>query len=144
MCVASKPTWARRRAAELGPPPAVRLMFFVVLFLFAALASTAAAQQRTLTLEEAIALAQNQGAAAKAAVSARDAERWRDRAFSARRLPQLSLEGTVPDINRGISPVFRDDGTTAFVTQREMQSELNLTLSQQVTPTGGTPGRCRG
>jgi outer membrane protein TolC len=97
----------------------------------------AAAAQQTLTLQEAIALAQGQGLAAQAAASARDAERWRDRAFSARRLPQLSLEGIVPSINRGITPVFRPDGTTAFVSQREMQSSLNLTLSQQVTPTGG-------
>ena len=101
-----------------------------------ALASPTAAQQ-TLTLDQAIALAQQQGLAAKAAASARDAERWRDRAFGARRLPQLALEGEVPSFNRGIAPVFRPDGTTAFVTQREMQSSLNLTLSQQVTPTGG-------
>jgi outer membrane protein len=100
------------------------------------LASSSEAQQ-TLTLEEAIALARKQGLAAQAAERARDAERWRDRAFSARRLPQLALEGVVPSINRGISPVFRPDGTTAFVTQREMQSSLNLTLSQQVTATGG-------
>lgn len=93
--------------------------------------------QQTLTLEQAIALAQKQGLAAHAAERARDAERWRDRAFGARRLPQLALEGIVPSINRGISPVFRPDGTTAFVTQREMQSSLNLTLSQQVTATGG-------
>jgi outer membrane protein len=100
------------------------------------LASSAAAQQ-TLTLQEAIALAQQQGLAARAAMRARDAERWRDRAFSARRLPQLSLEGVVPSINRGITPVFRPDGTTTFVTQREMQSSLNLTLSQAVPATGG-------
>lgn len=104
--------------------------------LVVALASPTAAQQ-TLTLDQAIALAQQQGLAAKAAASTRDAERWRDRAFGARRLPQLALEGVVPSINRGIAPVFRPDGTTAFVTQREMQSSLNLTLSQQVTPTGG-------
>jgi outer membrane protein TolC len=101
------------------------------------LATSAAAQERTLTLQEAIALAQQQGAAAQAAVSARDAERWRGRAFSASRLPQLSLEGIVPNINRGISPVFRPDGTTAFVTQRETESSLNLTLSQAVPATGG-------
>jgi outer membrane protein len=99
-------------------------------------ASSAAAQQ-TLTLQDAIALAQQQGLAAKAAASARESERWRERAFNARRLPQLALEGVVPSINRGITPVFRPDGTTAFVTQREMQSSVNLTLSQQVTATGG-------
>ncbi|MGQ0713115.1 MAG: TolC family protein [Gemmatimonadaceae bacterium] len=109
---------------------------FIALVSLALLASPAAAQQ-SLTLEEAIALALRQGLAAKAAASARDAERWRDRAFPPRRLPQLSLEGVVPAINRGITPVFRPDGTTAFVTQRETQSSLNLTLSQQVTPTGG-------
>jgi outer membrane protein len=95
------------------------------------------AAQQTLTLEEAIALAQRQGFAARAAASARDAEVWRDRAFTARRLPQLALEGVLPEYNRAITPVFRPDGTTAFVTQREMQSSLNLTLSQVVPATGG-------
>ncbi|HEU5186418.1 MAG TPA: TolC family protein [Gemmatimonadaceae bacterium] len=111
----------------------------VVATLVAVLMASAprAAAQQTLTLQDAIALAQRQGLAAQAASSARDAERWRNRAFNARRLPQLSLEGTVPSINRGISPVFRPDGTTAFVTQREMESSVALTLSQAVPATGG-------
>jgi outer membrane protein TolC len=104
--------------------------------LWVLLAAPAAAQQ-TLTLHDAVALAQRQGFAASAAASARDAEIWRNRAFTARRLPQLSLEGLLPDYNRRITPVFRPDGTTAFVTQREMQSSLNLTLSQVVPATGG-------
>ena len=113
-----------------------RPLALAVIALTATLGQSAAAQQ-TLTLQDAIALAQRQGLAAQAASSARDSERWRDRALTARRLPQLSLEGVVPSINRGITPVFRPDGTTAFVTQREMQSSVNLRLSQQVTATGG-------
>jgi outer membrane protein len=109
----------------------------VVSIVVALLLASSVEAQQTLTLDQAIALAQKQGLAAQAAERARDAERWRDRAFSARRLPQLALEGVVPSINRGITPVFRPDGTTAFVTQREMQSSVNLTLSQQVTATGG-------
>jgi outer membrane protein len=108
----------------------------LALALLLLLAPRVAAQQ-TLTLEDAIALAQRQGFAARAAASARDAEIWRDRAFTARRLPQLSLEGVLPELNRGITPVFRPDGTTAFVTQREVQSSVNLTLSQVVPATGG-------
>ena len=96
-----------------------------------------AAAQQTLTLADAIALAQRQGFAAAQAASERDAEMWRDRAFNAGRLPQLSLEGRLPEYNRAITPVFRPDGTTAFVTQREMQSSVNLTLSQLVSATGG-------
>ena len=95
------------------------------------------AAQQTLTLADAIALAQRQGFAAAAAASERDAEMWRDRAFNAGRLPQLSLEGFLPAYNRAITTVFRPDGTTAFVTQREMQSSVNLTLSQLVSATGG-------
>jgi outer membrane protein TolC len=102
-----------------------------------ALGSELLAQERQLTLQEAIALAQQNGEAARAAASARDAEIWRDRAFGASRLPQLSLEGVVPSYNHTITPVFRPDGTTAFVSQREMQSSVNLVLSQQVTATGG-------
>ncbi len=111
--------------------------YTVLALLLLLVAGTPVAAQQTLTLQEAIALAQRQGFAARAAASARDAERWRDRAFTARRLPQLSLEGVVPSINRVIAPVFRPDGTTGFVSQRETQSSLNLTLSQPVPLTGG-------
>src|SRR5213079_2320361 len=50
--------------------------------------------QQPLTLQEAVALAQERGLDAQAARAARDAGRYRYQAFRARLLPQLSLGGS--------------------------------------------------
>lgn len=93
--------------------------------------------QRQLTLQQAIDLAQRRGLAAQAAINTRDAARSRERGFNARRLPQLSLTGNVPAYNRSIIPVLQPDGTTLFRPQQETNSNLNLTVGQQIPLTGG-------
>jgi outer membrane protein TolC len=92
---------------------------------------------RPLTLAEAIELAQRQGLRARAAVGTRDAARQRDRAFTARRLPQLSLGGNLPIYTRAISPVVQPDGSTLFRPQQQTDASLNLTMSQRLPLTGG-------
>ncbi|HEY9450005.1 MAG TPA: TolC family protein, partial [Gemmatimonadaceae bacterium] len=90
-----------------------------------------------LTLRDAITIARERGLAGEAARSARAAARWRNRAFGARRLPQLSLDGRLPDYNRAIIPVIQPGGETQFRTQSQTLSALNLRLSQVVPLTGG-------
>lgn len=110
-----------------------------VLLLFALGAPFAPlAAQDPLTLREAISIAQQRGLAGEAARSARAAARWRDRAFDARRLPQLSLTGQLPAYNRAIIPVVQPGGETEFRTQSQTLSSLNLRLSQVVPLTGGS------
>jgi outer membrane protein TolC len=91
-----------------------------------------------LTLVDAIATAQRQGMSARAAEQARDASRWRARSFSARRLPQIGLAGSMPSYNRAIGQVVQPDGTTQFRAQTEMQSEFRLQLTQPIPWTGGS------
>jgi outer membrane protein TolC len=93
--------------------------------------------QQALTLQQAIDLAQRQGLQARAAISTRDAARARDRGFNARLLPQLSLTGNVPSYNRSIIQVLQPDGTTEFKPQQELNSSLNMTMTQQLPVTGG-------
>lgn len=92
--------------------------------------------QQALTLQQVIDMAQRSGLAARAAVSTREAARMRERAFNARRLPQFSLTGNVPSYNRSIIPVLQPDGTTLFRPQQETNSNLNLTVGQQIPLTG--------
>jgi outer membrane protein len=96
-----------------------------------------ASAQQTLTLQQAIDLALRNGMAARAAASTREAARLRDRAFGARRLPQISLSGNVPAYNRSIIPVLQPDGTTLFRPQQETNSSLNMIVRQQLPLTGG-------
>lgn len=101
-----------------------------------AAASAQAAQ--TLTLQDAIRMAQQQGPSAQIARSTRDAAKWRDDAFNARLLPQLFLTGNAANLNHGINPITLPDGSTQFVGQSQNQSSLSLGFSQQIPLTGGT------
>ena len=91
-----------------------------------------------MTLQQVIALAQKQGLQARAVLDTRDAARWRDRAFNARLMPQLSLNGTLPDYERAIVPVIQEDASTLFRARQQTTSELNMVVSQSLPLTGGS------
>jgi outer membrane protein TolC len=91
-----------------------------------------------LTLQDAIARAQQQGPSAQIARSVRDAARWRDDAFNARLLPQLFLSGNVADLDHGINPITLPDGSTQFIGQSQNVSSLSLGFRQAIPLTGGT------
>jgi outer membrane protein TolC len=101
-----------------------------------AMAQAASPQARTISLEEAVQLAEKQGLLAEAARSTRDAARWRDRSFDARLLPQLRLSGNAADLNRGINPITLPTGETQFIRQAQNQSTLGLSLAQVIPWTG--------
>ena len=103
-----------------------------------AAAGAQAAAPRTLTLQDAIAMAQQQGPLAQVARSTRDVARWRDRAFNARLLPQLFLRGDAANLNHGINPITLPDGSTQFIGQSQNQSTLTMGFSQEIPLTGGT------
>ena len=92
---------------------------------------------RTLTLQEAIALALVNGSSAEVARSVRDAAQQRDRAFNARLLPQLFVSGNAANYNRGINPITLPDGSTQYVGQSQNQSSLQMGFSQRLPLTGG-------
>jgi outer membrane protein TolC len=113
-------------------PSAISL---TALLLLAAAAPVRA--QQPMTLQQAIEIAQKQGLQARAVLDTREAARWRDRAFNARLMPQLSLTGTLPNYERAIVPVIQPDGSTQFKPRRETTSELGMTLQQPLPFTGG-------
>ena len=96
----------------------------------AALAAAPLRAQQPMTLQQAIELAQKQGLQARAVLDTRDAARWRDRAFNARLMPQLSLAGTLPNYERAIIPVTQPDGSTQFLPRRKRRPDLGMVLSQ--------------
>ncbi len=114
------------------------------LVLLAALAPAAVAQDSTrtsaksLTLTDAIAMAQTRGDLAEGARATRDAARYHNDAFNARLRPQLFLSGNAANLNHGINPITAPDGSTAFVGQSQNQSTMQLGFSQAIPLTGGT------
>src|SRR5213079_466248 len=96
--------------------------------------------QQPLTLQQAVALAQERGLDAQAARAARDAGRYRYQAFRARLLPQLSLGGlglATYTYNRSVVPVVQPDGGSLFRYQDQTNAGMSLTLSQKLPVTGG-------
>jgi outer membrane protein TolC len=93
---------------------------------------------QTLTLQDAISMAQRQGPAAQIARSQRDAARWRDRAFNSRLMPQLFLRGDAANLNHGINQVPQPDGSTLFLGQSQNVSSFQLGFDQRIPLTGGT------
>ena len=101
--------------------------------------STAAAQvpTTTKTLDEVIELALNQSAVAKQTQTTRDQSYWQWRTYQANYKPQLGLQGTLPDFSRAVTPVIQPDGTIDFRAVRINNSNLALTVSQNIGLTGG-------
>ncbi|MCX6251329.1 MAG: TolC family protein [Bacteroidetes bacterium] len=59
------------------------------------------------------------------------------RTFRDSYLPQLSLNGTLPDLERSISSYPLPDGSQVFVHQQYIDNQANLLLNQQIGFTGG-------
>jgi len=112
-------------------------LFVALLLLPAGVHAQTAAAPTTLTLQEAIQRAQQQGPAAQVARSNRDAAHYRDYAFNARLLPQLVLSGEAANLNRAINPIDLPDGSTQFISQANNRSSLGLGFSQEIPLTGG-------
>jgi len=110
----------------------------IMLLLVVPVAVHAQLAVKPLTLQDAIVMAQSQGASAQVARSTRDAARYRNDAFDARLLPQLFLSGNAANLIHGINPVTLADGSTQFVGQAQNQTNYSAGFSQAIPLTGGT------
>ncbi len=108
-----------------------------LLLLLLLLPLAAPAQPGGLTLAAAIAEALDGSAIAQQAGTDRETAYWAWRSYQANYRPQLGLQGTVPNFSRVILPVVQPDGTTDFRAVRLNNSNLGLTLSQNLGLTGG-------
>lgn len=93
---------------------------------------------KPLTLQDAIAMAQERSPSAQVARHVRDAARYRNNAFNARLLPQLFVRGDAADVTRGINAIGQPDGSTNYVSQSQNRSTLSAGFSQAIPLTGGT------
>jgi outer membrane protein len=109
-----------------------------ILSLFLLLGSlTASSQIRSLTLADCIALGTTKGPSGKMLRASYMYKRLTYESFNASLLPQLRLDGTVPDLARTINPIIQPDGTTKFIEQSQANSNIYLTISQPLVFSGG-------
>ena len=94
--------------------------------------------QQTLTLKQAIDMAQRQGVDARVAASTRESARDRNHAFFASYLPALTISGAVPNYTRSITPVIQPDGSTLYLPLQETDAGLTANIVQRVPWTNTT------
>jgi outer membrane protein TolC len=111
-----------------------RILPFLVML---AGAPAAAQTSSPLTLQEVINLALGQSAVAKQTQTTRDKSYWEWRTYQANYRPQLGLQGTLPGFSRAVTPVVQPDGTTDFRAVRINNSNVAMTLTQNIGLTGG-------
>ncbi|HAD96057.1 MAG TPA: TolC family protein, partial [Cryomorphaceae bacterium] len=111
----------------------------ILLFLFglACLSSVAQEQTESLSLKETIQRAKEKSPSYYRAVNQAENEYWNFRQFRASNMPQLRLNGTLPEYSKSIARVLQDDGTYAFPQSEQLLLDASLSLNQRVLLTGG-------
>lgn len=96
-----------------------------------------AASGRTMTLQEVISRAQANSPAAQSAKHAFLAAEWQYKYYRANYLPSVTLTSS-PFLNREINRITLNDGTSAFIKQNQINTDLALTVNQNIPFTGGS------
>jgi outer membrane protein len=114
------------------------LIILLLSFFFCEI-TPAQAQPATLklALHDAIEIASQQSPEAMIARHRFRSSYWQFRTYEAGFMPMLSLDATLPELNRSISSITQPDGSEAFRERRYMSSNVNLSLSKNVGLTGG-------
>lgn len=112
------------------------LLLMVCMLVELPLSAQPPVQKRRFTLAEAILQAQKASPEAQAARHTYRSAYWNYRSFRANYLPEVSLTSD-PYLNRQINRVTQPDGTEQFRAQNTLNTDLSLTISQNVWFTGG-------
>lgn len=90
-----------------------------------------------LSLNEITRLARENSTASLQAATLKENRYWQYKNFRSNYLPQLNLDGTLPDFTRDNIAVTQPDGTIQFQPIANDNSRLNLGISQNISATGG-------
>lgn len=114
-------------------------IFALLMALFMILPEYAFSQsnEKLLSLDDVLRLAKEQSPQALLSRHRYRSSYWAYRSFTAKYLPNLGLNATLPDFNRSISNITLSDGTQAFVKQQLMNNYGTLNFQQNIGFTGG-------
>lgn len=82
-------------------------------------------------------MAKEKSLASKQASTLLSNKYWKYKTYRSNYLPQLVLNGTLPNLNRSINSITQDDGSELFIRRSLSTSSLDLSLSQNIGLTGG-------
>ncbi len=109
----------------------------LVFFLGTSMVNLLNAQERVISLEQAVRMAQKNSFEYKVAANRYQSSVWNFRNHNASFLPSLYLDGTIPNYSRSITKITLPTGEDTFVNQNQAFSTLNLGIRQNVGITGG-------
>ena len=114
----------------------IKERYYLFLLMIALPIGGIAQETLALSLNQAIHLAQKLSPEAQAARHTYLAAYWNYRSFRANYLPIVSLSST-PSLNRQINRITQSDGTVLFLRQNQLNTDVNLSVSQNIWFTGG-------
>ena len=109
----------------------------IILLIISVFSVSAQENIRLLSLQDVINLAKKQSPDALMAKHRFRSSFWEFKTFKADYLPSLRLDGTIPDINRSIDPIYQPDGSIAYRESNSTKASLTMSLRQKIGITGG-------
>lgn len=113
-----------------------RLTIYFLCFGFGVLSGQAASHMR-MTLDDVISRAQDNSPSAQSAKHAFLAAQWQYKYYKANYLPSVTLTSS-PSLNRQINKITLNDGTSAFIKQNQLNTDVAVTINQNIALTGGS------
>jgi outer membrane protein TolC len=110
---------------------------FLITALFFAVQASAQEEIMSLTLSQAIEIAQENSPEAEAARHTYRSAYWSYRFYQANYLPSVTLTSS-PYFNKQISKVTQPDGTNLFIKQNQLGVDMELKINQNIPFTGGS------
>jgi len=118
--------------------PFQNIVVLINLIILGNLLSLNAQETTNYTLNEVVKIAQNQSPDALKAKHRFRVSYWNFKIFRADYLPNLRLDATIPNLNRTISAVQGQDGTSIYTPASLTNYSVDLSLSQKIGFTGGS------
>lgn len=114
-----------------------RTIYTIILFLLYAGMAWGAPDTLSLSLRDAITLAQKESPVAQSARNTFLAAYWNYRYYRANYLPSVTLTSS-PYINKEMNKITQSDGTAMFIRQDQFGADLTLKINQNISLTGGS------
>ena len=111
---------------------------FTIAVLMLPLVSGAEDLKRSITLDEAIAIARAQSVDAAVALNELKTAYWEYRTFRADLLPEINFQATAPSYRKSYNSYQLEDGSYTFVRNNYMQMSGTVSVDQNIWLTGGT------
>ena len=135
-CIIKKGTTVLLYKNEINISTMVKKLI-VIAALFLAGPITAQEETLSLTLSQAIEIAQQHSPEAQAARHTYRAAYWNYRFYKANYLPSVTLTSS-PSFNKQINKITQPDGTNLFIKQNQLSVDMNLKINQNIWFTGGS------